>query len=54
MLTGIINLGDSFATSTLGIAGSIVSDLSPYLGLILGVLLAVIVIAFLVKSLIRH
>lgn len=53
MLT-LINFGSDFATSTLGIAGNLLSDLSPYITLVLGVLLAMIVLAFIIRALIHR
>jgi len=46
----LITLGNDFASSTLDISGSLISDLTPYLTLILGVLLTVLIVAVLIKA----
>jgi hypothetical protein len=51
MLGTFITLDNGFATTTLGTGGTIVSDLSPILTVVIGVLLGVVVIAILIKSL---
>jgi hypothetical protein len=52
MLT-FITLPNDFASSTLGVAGGLISDLSPYLTLILGVLLTVTIVAVLIRVLLH-
>jgi len=51
MLGTFITLDSSFATTTLDITGSIVSDLSPILTLVIGVLLALLAVVFLIRAL---
>lgn len=52
MLYGtFIDLPSDLATSTLSTSGTLISDLSPYWMLIVGVLLAVLVVTFLVRAL---
>lgn len=52
MLTFIAFPAD-FASSTLGITGGIVTDFSPVLETVVGVLLAVVATAFLIRVLTR-
>lgn len=54
MLGVLINFGDNFATSTLEVSGTIIGDLSPYLVLILGVILAVVIVSVLIRSILKH
>lgn len=54
MLATFIQLPDNIATSTLGIAGGLMSDLSQIWILILGVLLFGIIIYFLISSFHKH
>lgn len=49
----IITFPEGFVDDTLGVASTIVSDLSPYLTLVLGLLLGVLVISFLIRALHR-
>jgi len=51
MLGTYINFDTNFATSTLSYAGTLVSDLNPYLTLIIGVLITILIIAVLVRVL---
>lgn len=44
----------TFATSTLAIAGTMVNDLSPYLTLVVGVTLGLLVVVFLIRAITRH
>lgn len=50
MLGTFIDLGTDFATSTLTISGYIISDLAPYIGLVVGVLLVAGILSLLIRS----
>jgi len=50
MLTTIITLPTDFVSSITGYIGILITDLSPYLTLILGILLAVLVIDILIGA----
>lgn len=51
MLIGTyINFTSGWATTTLGYAGTIVSDLSDYIALMVGVLLTLVVVATLIRA----
>lgn len=47
-------LPNDFASSTLNVSGGMITDLSPLLTLVIGVLLAVTVTAVLIKVLVKH
>jgi hypothetical protein len=49
MLT-FITFPEGFATSTLAVAGALLADLSPYLYLVLGVLLTVLIVVVLIRA----
>ena len=51
MLATFFDFGDNFASSTLGIMGSLVTDLSPMIILIISVLLTVVVVKILIGAL---
>ena len=53
MLATFIDLGADFATSTLQVAGYILGDLAPYITLVVGILLAVVAVAVLIRVLIH-
>lgn len=46
-----ITFPSDFATSTLTIAGSLISDLSPYLSLVLGVLITALAVVVIIRAL---
>jgi len=46
----IITLPDNFISSITGYIGTLITDLSPYLTLILGILLAVLIIEILIGA----
>ena len=50
LLGTFITLDSGFATTTLGTGGAIVSDLSPILTVVIGVLLGVTIVAILIAS----
>jgi len=54
MLGAFIVFPDDFASSTLHIAGDMVSDLSPVLLITTGVVLGVVVVAILISILTHH
>jgi len=54
MLATFITFPTDFATSTLNIAGIMVSDLSPVLLITVGVTLGVVVVAILISILTHH
>lgn len=54
MLGTFITLDNGFATTTLTTGGTIVSDLSPILTVVIGVLLGVTIVALLIGAFHKH
>jgi len=54
MISTFINLGNDFTSSTLSLAGLVIADLNPYTVLVVGTLLALIVVAVIIRALIGH
>jgi len=53
MLFTYIDLGSQFTTSTLNLAGTLISDLAPYITLVIGVLIVGTIVATLIMALKR-
>lgn len=51
MLTTFVSFGDDFASSSLGVSGSILQSFGPFLTLIVGALIVLLIVSVLIKSL---
>ena len=50
MLTTLVSFGDDFASTTLETAALITQSFGPYLSLVLGVLIVLLIVSVLIKS----